>query len=142
METNDTEMQVTKRSGTTETVSFDKILRRIKRIGKTTNLQLNYTALAMKVIDQLYDGISTTQIDELTAEQCAALASTHPDYNVLAGRIIVSNHHKNTSSSFQQVVSSLYLFVDKHDKSAPLVSSELYALVNSNADMFENMLDY
>jgi len=142
METNDTEMQVTKRSGTTETVSFDKILRRIKRIGKAANLQLNYTALAMKVIDQLYDGISTTQIDELTAEQCAALASTHPDYNVLAGRIIVSNHHKNTSSSFQQVISSLYLFVDKHGKSAPLVSSELYALVDSNADLFENMLDY
>ena len=139
---NDTEMQVTKRSGTTETVSFDKILRRIKRIGKPANLQLNYTALAMKVIDQLYDGISTTQIDELTAEQCAALASTHPDYNVLAGRIIVSNHHKNTSSSFQQVISSLYHFVDMHGNPAPLVSNDLYELVCSNPSLFENMLDY
>jgi ribonucleoside-diphosphate reductase alpha subunit len=138
----DTEMLVTKRSGSTETVSFDKILRRIKRIGREANLQLNYTSLAMKVIDQLYDGISTTQIDELTAEQCAALASTHPDYNVLAGRIIVSNHHKNTFSSFQQVVSLLYDFVDKHGKSSPLVSSELYALVMSKAEMFDEMIHY
>jgi len=142
MSSDTAEMQVTKRSGTIETVSFDKILRRIKRIGKDSNLQLNYTALAMKVIDQLYDGISTTQIDELTAEQCAALASTHPDYNVLAGRIIVSNHHKNTSSSFQQVVSALYQFEDKHGMQSPLVSRDLFDLVQSKGDLFEEMIHY
>ena len=66
----------------------------------------------MKVIDQLYDGISTTQKDEVTADQCASLSSTHPDYNILAGRIIVSNHQKNTMTSFTQVISVLYQFKD------------------------------
>ena len=88
------EMNVLKRNGSLETVSFDKILQRMKRIGKEAELKLNYTTLAMKVIDQLYDGISTTRIDELSAEQCASLSSTHPDYNILGGRIIISNHQK------------------------------------------------
>ena len=84
------EMNVTKRDGNLETVSFDKILQRMKRIGKEAGIKVNYTSLAMKVIDQLYDGISTTKIDELTAEQCASMASIHYDYNTLAGRIVVS----------------------------------------------------
>jgi len=83
------DLRVTKRDGSTEIVAFDKILNRLKKIGKQSiggidNLKINYTTLAMKVIDQLYDGIHTTQIDELSAEQCASMASTHPDYNVLA----------------------------------------------------------
>jgi hypothetical protein len=67
------EMYVTKRSGSTEIVSFDKILHRIKTIGTEAGVKINYTSLAMKIIDQLYDKISTTKIDDLTAEQCAAL---------------------------------------------------------------------
>lgn len=81
---NEEEMIVTKRNGTQETVSFDKILTRIKRIGTEANIKINYTTLVMKVIDQLYSGISTTKIDELSAEQCASMASIHPDYNILA----------------------------------------------------------
>ena len=92
------EMTVTKRNGDVKDVSFDKILRRIKVSGKEAGLTINYTSLAMKVIDQLFDGISTTQIDELSADQCASLSSTHTDYNILAGRIVVSNHQKNTSA--------------------------------------------
>ena len=84
MEILENEMNVTKRNGKLETVSFDKILRRIKNIGKEVNIKVNYTSLVMKVIDQLYDSISTTKIDELTADQCASLSSTHPDYNILA----------------------------------------------------------
>ena len=68
------EMYVTKRNGQKETVAFDKILQRIKNTGMEAGIQLNYTTLAMKVIDQLFDGISTTQIDELSADQCASLA--------------------------------------------------------------------
>ena len=83
----DDEMLVKKRNGTMEVIAFDKILRRIKTIGTEVGIKINYTTLAMKVIDQLYNGISTTQIDELSAQQCASLASTHPDYNVLASRI-------------------------------------------------------
>ena len=125
----DDEMYVTKRSGKPEIVSFDKILNRIKNIGTEANIKINYTSLVMKVIDQLYNNISTTQIDELSAEQCAAMSSIHPDYNVLAGRIVVSNHQKNTSSSFSDTMKQLYLYKDTHGKHSPLVSEDLYQVV-------------
>ena len=86
------EMRVTKRDGQLMTVEFDKILRRLKILGNEAGIKINYTALAMKVIDQLFDGISTAKIDELSAEQCASMGSTHYDYTTLAGRIVVSNH--------------------------------------------------
>ena len=71
------EMYVIKRDGSPEIISFDKILRRVKTIGNKNNLSLNFSALVMKIIDQLYDKISTTKIDELTAEQCATLITTN-----------------------------------------------------------------
>ena len=94
------EMTVVKRDGTREEVSFDKILERVKNVGKEANIQIKYSALVMKIIDQLYDGIQTTQLDELTAEQCASQCTVHTDYGTLAGRIIVSNNHKNTLPGF------------------------------------------
>ena len=76
---NDHEMYVTKRNGQLETVSFDKILKRIKKAGQEVNLhKIHYASLAMKVIDQIYDKITTNKIDELTAEQCASMSSVHP----------------------------------------------------------------
>jgi ribonucleotide reductase alpha subunit len=141
----DEEMKVTKRNGILETVSFDKILKRIKGQGLRSDgqqIQLNYTSLAMKVIDQLYDGISTTKIDELSAEQCASLSSTHPDYNVLAGRIVVSNHQKNTSESFCKVMRELYEFVDKTGIKSPLVSDELFAVVEQYESVLDKLCDY
>lgn len=138
----DTEMFVIKRNKEKEIVSFDKILQRIKNTGLEANIHVNYTSLTMKVIDQLYDGISTTQIDEVTADQCASLSSTHPDYNTLAGRIIISNHQKNTLSSFTQVVSLLYQFKDKHNIASPLVSHELYEFVMKNNEVLDDMIDY
>ena len=136
------EMYVTKRNGQKEIVSFDKILKRIRTIGTEANIKINYTSLVMKVIDQLYDGISTTKIDELLAEQCASLSSTHPDYNVLAGRITISNHHRNTNESFTDVMHRLYWHKDVHGKHSPLVSHELYITVNANPDFFESICDY
>jgi ribonucleoside-diphosphate reductase alpha subunit len=136
------EMYVVKRDGQREIVSFDKILQRIKKVGQEAEINLNYTALTMKVIDQLYDGISTTKIDELTADQCASLASTHPDYNVLAGRIIVSNHHKNTSSEFTEVMQTLYEYKDKHGKHSPLLAAEVYQVIQDNAEELDAMCDY
>lgn len=136
------EMYVTKRNGQKETVAFDKILQRIKNTGMEAGIQLNYTTLAMKVIDQLFDGISTTQIDELSADQCASLASTHPDYNALAGRIVVSNLQKNTSSSFSHVVKQLYAFRDKHNNISPLVSDTLYQIVNDHGEELDALCDY
>ena len=128
------EMRVTKRDGQLMTVEFDKILRRLKILGNEAGIKINYTALAMKVIDQLFDGISTTKIDELSAEQCASMGSTHYDYTTLAGRIVVSNHHKNTNPSFREVMTCLYNFIDKRGKPSPLVSDELYKIVCDDTD--------
>lgn len=139
---NEEEMFVLKRNGTVEIVSFDKILNRIKKIGHEVNLKINYTTLAMKVIDQLYNKISTTKIDELSAQQCASMASIHHDYNVLAGRIIVSNHHKNTSASFSSVMEELYNCKDKHGNHSPLVSSDLIYITRTNADFLDALCDY
>lgn len=136
------ELNVVKRNGTIETVSFDKILNRIKKIGAEVHLKINYTTLAMKVIEQLYNNISTTKIDELSAEQCASMASIHPDYNILAGRIVVSNHHKNTTKSFSDVMRQLYNYRDKHDKHSPLISKELHDVVRKNAKILDQLCDY
>lgn len=136
------DMFVTKRNGSKEIVSFDKILTRIKRIGKEANLKLNYTSLAMKVIDQLYNEITTTQIDELTAQQCASMASTHPDYNTMAGRIVVSNHHKNTSNSFSETMKELYNNTDIHGEPSPIISAVVYNVVCDHADYLDNLCDY
>jgi len=136
----DDEMYVTKRNGERENVAFDKILRRIKTIGKDVDIKINYSSLAMKVIDQLYSGISTTKIDELSAEQCASLASTHQDYNILAGRIIVSNHHKNTKESFYEVMKDLYNNRDIHNKHCPVVTKEMFDLVEKNREELESKI--
>ena len=138
----DNEMNVTKRNGQLETVSFDKILKRIKTLGQEVDIKLNYTALVMKVIDQLFDGIPTPKIDELSAEQCASLASTHPDYNILAGRIVVSNHHRNTSDSFSKVMRQLYGYLDKQGKSSPLVSDQLSSIVEENSEFLDGLCNY
>lgn len=139
---NDEEMFVTKRNGSKEIVSFDKILKRIKTIGQEAKLKINYTSLVMKVIDQLYDGISTTKIDDLSAEQCASMASIHPDYNVLAGHITVSNHHKNTNRSFYQVMFELYNHKDSHGKQSPLVSKTLMDVVDKYIHEFDELCDF
>ena len=94
-------MRVTKRNGELEEIAFDKILTRIKKLGKEASIHINYQQLVMKVIDQLYDTISTTKLDELAAEQCAALSTLNPDYGTLASRIIVSNHQKTQNQYFQ-----------------------------------------
>ena len=106
---NSNDMHVLKRNGKKEIISFDKILKRIKCIGKKLGLKkIIYAQLAMKVIDQLHDNINTTKIDELTAEQSASMISIHPDYVKLASAITVSNLHKNTKSSFYETFKDLY----------------------------------
>lgn len=138
----DDEMYVIKRSGEKEIVSFDKILQRIKNTASEANIQLNFTALTMKVIDQLFDNITTTQIDEVTSDQCASLASTHPDYNSLAGRIVVSNHQKNTLSSFSEIMNQLYHFKDKHGRQSSLISEKLYNFTMKFKDELDQLCDY
>jgi ribonucleotide reductase alpha subunit len=138
MESND--MRVTKRNGDSEEIAFDKILTRIKKLGQEAGIYINYQQLVMKVIDQLYDKISTTKIDELAAEQCASLSTLNPDYGTLAGRIIVSNHQKNTDTDFSNIISCLYNFKDIHCKHKPLVSDNLYTFVNKYSSELNKMI--
>ena len=136
------EMKVIKRSGNEEDVSFDKILNRIKKLGNEVNLQLNYSMLTMKVIDQLYNLINTSKIDELTAEQCASMATHHPDYATLSARIIISNHQKNTPASFFSVSQSLYQFTDIHNINKPMISKEAYLFIEQYKDELEKIIDH
>ena len=148
----DDEMYVTKRSGKTEIVSFDKILKRIKTIGQETydipvphlqhSLKINYTSLAMKVIDQLYNNISTTKIDELSAEQCASMASIHPDYGTLATRLIIANHGKKTSSMFVDTMSKLYMNKDKHGNHSPLITDDMMITARTYEDELNSLCNY
>jgi hypothetical protein len=136
------EMNVLKRNGSYEPILFDKILNRIKKQGKNANLELNYSSLTIKVIDQLYDGISTSKIDELTCEECAALSTIHPDYGILASRIYVSNHHKNTNSDFFGTMTSLYDHIDEHGVHSPLISTEYYNIVCYFQVELNNIIEY
>ncbi len=138
------EMQVVKRDGSYEDVSFDKILKRVKNLGTniTPSLSINYTELVMKVIDQLHSNISTSIIDELTAEQCASLNTKLPDFGILASRIIVSNNHKKTCSSFSDTMEKLYSFTDIHNKHIPLIHEDIWKCINNNKDTLNGMIDY
>ena len=123
---NSTEMRVTKRNGDYEPIAFDKILTRIKKLGNEAGININYQSLVMKIIDQLYDTIPTTKIDELSAEQCASLSTNHIDFSTLASRIVISNHQKNTKKLFSDVMKALYEFTNVHGQNKPLVSLELW----------------
>ena len=92
--TSEEEPRVVKRNGEYEDVSFDKILKRVKKLTLEAKLTINCVPLVMKVIEQLHDGIETQMIDKLTAEECIASVTKHPDYGKLASRILVSNHQK------------------------------------------------
>jgi ribonucleotide reductase alpha subunit len=141
---NDEELFITKRDGSKEVVSFDKILKRVKALGTESKptLNVNYSQLVMKIVEQLYNNMPTYEIDELTAEQCAALITKHPDYGTLANRIIVSNHHKNTLPVFSQVMDQLYHFKDVHGVHSPLIHKDVWQLSQTHSDFFQSILDY
>jgi len=136
------EMHVTKRNGELQEVSFDKILERVKKLGQEVNIHINYSSLVMKVIDQLHDKIPTGKIDELTAEQCASMSTNHLDYGTLAGRIIVSNHQKNTDSSFLTTMKELYEFKNSKGENKSLISQELWNFTSTHSFEIESMIDY
>jgi len=137
----DIEDKVTKRNGGLEVTSFDKILNRVKKLGKG-ELNVNYTELVQKVIDRLYNKIKTTEIDELTAQQCASLSTTHPDYGVLSSRILISNHQKNTPNTFKEAMSKLYYFRDVNNKKSPIIGLDLWLNTTTNHETIEKMIDY
>ena len=131
---NTSEMYVTKRNGNKEIISFDKILQRIKKTGKEADIKINYTSLVIKIIDQLFDGIPTDKIDEISAEQCATMSSIHYDYGTLASRLIISNHHRNTSISFSKTMKKLY--------TEQMLSDDFMHNVNANAKQLDTLIDY
>jgi len=137
------EMRVKKRDGTMQCVAFDKILNRVKNLGKMANISsINYASLIIKVIDQLYNGISTTKIDELTAEQCAALSTLNPDYITLASYITTSNNHKNTDDSFYSAMTKLYENKNGQNIYSPLISHDVMKIVAEYKEVFESMIHY
>jgi len=139
---NTTEMCVIKRNGKLEDLSFDKILTRIRKLSQEAGIHINYQSLVMKVIDQLYDKIPTSKIDELAGEQCAVMSTNHPDYATLAGRIVISNHQKNTETIFSNVMKQLYEFNDIHGENAPLVSKEFWDYTQKYKNKINEMIDY
>mgnify|MGYP006080102629 CR=1 FL=1 len=137
------EMHVYKRNGKSEIISFDKILKRIKSTGKQHGLtNIIYAQLSMKVIDQLYDNIKTSLIDELTAEQSASMASTHPNYTKLASAIAISNLHKNTSNSFYETTKRLYEFKDVNSNEYNLINTDIFKYIEENKDLLDSIIDY
>ena len=142
-EFNEEDLFVKKRSGKLEPVSFDKILVRVKKIGEESGLKnVKYSALVMKIIDQLYDGIETSKIDELTCEQCASMTTVSSDYGILASQIAVSNHEKNTENTLEKVVELLWNFHDIHGNHSPIISERYYKTVIQNSEKIEEKLKY
>jgi len=140
---NTVDMHVLKRNGKKEIISFDKILKRGKSIAKEFGLaNIIHAQLAIKVIDQLYDNIQTTKIDELMAEQCASMASTHPDYTKMASAITISNLQKNTSSSFYETIKKLYEFKDVNNASYKLIHEDIMKICEDYKETLDSMIDY
>ena len=135
-------MQVIKRSGRREEVSFDKITARLRKL--TYNLDTSYVNLfevSKKVIAGLYDGVTTVELDNLAAETAATMATVHPDYALLAARIAVSNLHKETEKSFHKVIHALYHYVDpKSGDRAGLIGDDTYKVVMANKERLESAL--
>ena len=133
------DMHVLKRNGEREIVAFDKILARLKNLGKKSGITgVNYTTLVIKIIDQLYDNIPTTKIDELTAQQCAMMAVQHPDYGTLGSYIIISNMHKNIPSGFYEAMRQLYEYRDSHNKHVPIISKQVWDFLHEIIDTPRN----
>ena len=136
-------MYVVKRDGRREAVKFDKITARIKKLCYGLNPLVAPEKVAMKVIEGLFDGVTTSELDNLAAEVAATNTITHPDYALLASRIAVSNLHKNTKKSFTETIKDLYNYIDpKTAKKAPLISDEVYNIIAKNADVLDSTIIY
>ncbi|HPQ08066.1 MAG TPA: ribonucleoside-diphosphate reductase subunit alpha [Bacteroidia bacterium] len=137
-------MYVIKRNGTKEPVQFDKITARIKKL--CYGLDMNFVdpiQVAKKVIDGIYDGITTTELDNLAAETAASMTAKHPDYAILASRIAVSNLHKNTLKSFSKTIELLYNYIDpKTGQKAQLIADDVYEIVMKNKQILDSSIIY
>ncbi len=136
-------MYVVKRDGRKEVVKFDKITARIKKLCYGLNALVVPEKVAMRVIEGLYDGVTTSELDNLAAEVAATNTISHPDYALLASRIVVSNLHKNTKKSFTDTMEDLYNYVDpKTNQPAPLLSEDVYNAIKDNAEVLDSNIIY
>ena len=137
-------LQVVKRNGDKEDVRFDAIQEKLTKLSYGLHEKWVDPGMVTKlVIEGLYDGVTTSELDELAAETAASLASHHPDYSKLAARICVDNLHRSTKDSFSEVVSDLRNYVDPESgKHAPLISEEVFAIIMDNKDVLDAHIDY
>lgn len=136
-------MYVIKRDGHKEPVMFDKITDRIKKLCYGLNELVDAVKVAMKVIEGLYDGVTTSELDNLAAETAAAMTVTHPDYAQLAARIAISNLHKNTNKSFSETMNEMYHYVNpRTNQKAPLLSDEVHQVIQENAEFLNSHIIY
>lgn len=136
-------MYVVKRDGRSESVKFDKITARIKKLCYGLNQAVDETKVAMKVIEGLFDGVTTSELDNLAAEVAATMTVSHPDYALLASRIAVSNLHKKTEKSFSETMKALYEYIDpKTGENASLLAEDVYKIIEKNAEYLDSQIIY
>ncbi len=136
-------MYVVKRDGRKEPVMFDKITARVKKLCYGLNELVDPVKVAMRVIEGLYDNVSTSELDNLAAEIAATMTTSHPDYARLAARISVSNLHKNTKKTFSEVMTDLYEYVNpRTEEKAPLLSDEVYKVIMENKEKLDSTIIY
>jgi ribonucleoside-diphosphate reductase alpha chain len=136
-------MYVVKRDDRKETVKFDKITARIIKMCYGLDPLVSPEAVAMKVIEGIYDGVTTTDLDNLAAEVAAAKTIDHPDYALLASRIAVSNLHKETKKTFSDVIDDLHHYIDpKTGQNASLVADDVYAIIQENKELLDSSIIY
>ncbi len=136
-------MNVVKRDGRKEPIMFDKITARVRKLCYGLNELVDPVKVAMRVIEGLYDGVTTSELDNLAAEIAATMTTSHPDYARLAARISVSNLHKNTKKTFSEVMTDLYEYVNpRTGKKAPLLSDEVYEVIKNNAEELDSTIIY
>lgn len=137
-------MFVIKRDGKKEAVKFDKITARIQKLCYGLDLQhIDPILVAMKVVEGIYDGVTTVELDHLASEVSATLTAKHPDYALLAARIAISNLHKNTNKSFSATIKELYSFYDHQSQQpAPLIAEDVYAIVQQHAELLDSTIIY
>jgi len=136
-------MFVIKRAGNKESVKFDKITARVQKLAYGLSPLVDAIDVAKKVVEGLYDGVSTTELDNLAAETAASLTTKHPDYALLASRIAVSNLHKNTIKSFSGTMEKLYDYTDIHNgRKMPLIADDIMEIIRANADILDSSIIY
>ena len=137
-------MFVLKRDGRRESVKFDKITARIEKLCYGLNMNfVDAIEISRTVIDGLYDGVTTVELDNLAAEVAATKATVHPDYSILAARIAISNLHKITSESFSSTMKRLYTYIDPiTGENASMIAPDVYEVIRKNAAKLDAAIDY